>query len=276
MKNLENKVVLVTGAAKGIGKATAIEFAKNGSKLILADIDENGLKTTAKEIKKFGTEVMFVKTDVSNPKSVENLVKKSISKMGRVDVLANIAGILLMAEMKDCELSDWQKIINVNLWGPIHTVHYLLPHMLKNGSGHIVNMSSGAGFIALPGSIIYGTSKYGVYGFSENLRIELAHHGIGVTVVGPSSVKTDMIQKLNGRGIFTALDSSKQRLMMPEHIAKKIVKAVKKNKFILLPGAEIKVVYYLKRISQGFFNFGMKQLYKMIRKNAEKQVSTIK
>ena len=276
MRNLEKKVVLVTGAAKGIGKATAIEFAKNGARLILADIDEGGLKITAEEIKKYRKEVIFVKTNVSDPKSVENLVNKSISKMGRVDVLANIAGILIKAEMKDCDLSDWKKIINVNLWGPIHTVHYLLPHMLKNGNGHIVNMSSGAGFIALPGTIIYGTSKYGVYGFSENLRIELANYGIGVTVVGPGSVKTDMTQKLVSRGVFTAIDSTKQRLMMPEQIAKKIVKAVKKNKFILLPGAEIKVVYYLKRISQGFFNFGMKQLYKMIRKNAEKQVSTIK
>ena len=276
MKDLEKKVVLVTGAAKGIGKATAIEFAKNGSRLILVDIDEDGLKTTAEEIKKFGKEVMFVKTDVSDPKSVENLVNKSISKMGRVDVLANIAGILIMAEMKDCDLSDWQKIINVNLWGPIHTVHYLLPHMLKNGSGHIVNMSSGAGFIALPGSIVYGTSKYGVYGFSENLRIELAHYGIGVTVVGPGGVKTDMTQKLVGRGVFTVIDASKQRLMMPEQIAKKIVKAVKKNKFILMPGASMKAVYYVKRISQGFFNFGMKQLYKIIRKNAEKQSSKIK
>ena len=271
MKNLEEKVVLVTGAAKGIGKATAIEFAKNGYKLILADIYEEGLEQTAQEIKKLGNKVGYFKTDVSDPESVEKLVKNSLENMDKVDILVNIAGILIMAEMKECTLSDWKKIINVNLWGPIHTTHYLLPHMIKRGSGHIVNMSSGAGFFSLPGTMIYGTSKYGVYGFSENLKIELADYGINVTVVGPSSVKTDMTQKLVSRGVFKFIDTTKQKAMEPEKVAKGIVKCVKKNKFIYLPGFVTKFMYALKRISQRLFNFGMKTLYKLIRKQAQKK-----
>jgi short-subunit dehydrogenase len=132
-------------------------------------------------------------------------------------------------------------------------------------------MSSGAGFIPVPGCVIYGTSKYGVFGLSENLRIELASYGIGVTVVGPASVKTDMTQKLACRGIFNAITDKKGSMMEPEYVAKKIVKATKKNKFILLPGVEIKIAYWIKRFSQRFFISGSKFAYKYIRNLAKKQ-----
>ncbi len=255
MKNLKDKVVLITGGASGIGRATAVEFAKLGAKLVLADINEKGMKETANETAIYGSEVLLVKTDISKQKDVENLVKKTLDRFGRVDVLVNNAGVGMSAEIRDMTIPEWEWILGINLWGTIYTLHYLLPHMVEQGSGHIVNVSSAVGLVNfVPMQPAYTTIKFALVGLSEVLRTETERFGIGVTAICPGSVDTNFFKTTKYKGFKRAVidDLPKSMFLSPEKIAKKIVSAVRKNKAQVVISVIAKVAYFMNRISPAF------------------------
>jgi NAD(P)-dependent dehydrogenase (short-subunit alcohol dehydrogenase family) len=252
MKNLKDKIAVVTGAASGIGQATAIEFADRGVDLVVSDINEAGLDETVAAIEAKGRRAVALGVDVSKPDQVEGMISKAIDTFGRVDILMNNAGVGLSGEMRHLSLQDWEWIVGINLWGPIYGIHFALPHMVKQKSGHIVNVSSSAGLIASSCMSAYTTTKFGLVGLSEVLRNELARFGIGVTVVCPGFVKTNIFDTTETRGMKDAPkgdDLPSWLGISKEACAKDILRAVQKNKFLIIPGPEMKVVYSFKRFA---------------------------
>lgn len=188
---LENRVALVTGAAMGIGKATAMLFAKEGARVIAADISEQG-RETEREIRGAGGECLFVRTDVSEEKDVEAAVKAGSSQFGTIDVLLNVAGIAHEAPAHELRLEDWQHTINVNLTSMFLCAKHVLPGMLGLHRGAIVNISSVQGLFGFPGYPHYAASKGGIIAMTRQLSREYAANGIRVNCIAPGTVDTPM------------------------------------------------------------------------------------
>ncbi len=249
MRDFRDKNVLVTGAGSGIGRATALAFAVEGANLIIADINEEGLKSTAAEIERLGRSAIWVRTDVSKQEEVAHLVQISIEEAGGVNVLVNNAGVGLIALIRDMDLPEWEWIININLWGAINMIHHILPNMIESGSGHIVNIASGAGLIANPIMGAYSTTKFALVGLSKALRAELAHHNIGVSVVCPGFVRTSMFQTIKVKGLNPKLKEHSQWISTtPEKVAKTIIKGVKRNQAKIIITPLMKVLVLINRI----------------------------
>jgi NAD(P)-dependent dehydrogenase (short-subunit alcohol dehydrogenase family) len=251
MRSLKDKIAVVTGAASGIGQATAIEFADKGADVVVSDLNEAGLAETVSAIEAKGRKAMALGVDVSKPEQIEGMINKTIDSFGRIDILMNNAGVGLSGEMRHLSLQDWEWIVGINLWGPIYGIHFAMPHLVKQKSGHIVNVASSAGLIASSFMSAYTTTKFGIVGLSEVLRNELARFGIGVTVVCPGFVKTNIFDNTETRGMDApgAEGLPSWLGISKEACAKNILKAVEKNKFLIIPGPEMKVVYGFKRFA---------------------------
>lgn len=229
--------VLITGASQGIGKATALLFAHKGYNVVLAAREANRLNAVAQELRTKGHDALAFPTDVSNPQQVNMLVDKALATYGRLDVLVNNAGICSSGSMENTSLEDWHKVIDVNLWGCVHTIQALLPHFLERKAGTIVNVGSFGGKVPLPYMTVYCTSKYAITGLTETLRLELEPKGIQVCGVHPSVTNTAFIT----RSIFSGRDdhekNERQQQMQqliesplasqPEDVAKAIWNVVK-------------------------------------------------
>jgi short-subunit dehydrogenase len=169
-----SSTALITGASQGIGKATALLFAKNGYDLIITARTKDSLDSTAEQIKSYGRQVLAITTDVSDRSAVEELVNLGIEQFSAIDVLINNAGICMSAPMAETSIEDWERIINVNLWGYIYTIKALLPHFLARKQGNIINVGSFGGKVPLPKMTAYCTSKFAITGLTETLRLELS------------------------------------------------------------------------------------------------------
>lgn len=196
----DNKVALVTGGTRGIGRKIAEKFAENGYNLVLNYVSSNvDLEVIKEAFKKYKNSVLILKADVSKYEECENLVKEAINKFGKVDVLVNNAGITkdgLIAMMKE---ENFSKVIDVNLKGTFNMCRNLVPYMMKNKSGNIVNISSVVGIVGNAGQSNYAASKAGVIGFSKALAKELAGRNIRVNAVAPGFIDTDMTSILSDK-----------------------------------------------------------------------------
>ncbi len=202
MKDFQGKVIVVTGAASGIGRALAEKSAALGMKVVLADVEERALKQTAEELKASGAAVLAVRTDVSRADEVEALSQQAFATYGAVHLLCNNAGVAAGTTVWESSLADWQWVLGVNLWGVIHGVHYFVPRMLEQASeGHVVNTASSAGLISSSGLGIYKVSKHGVVTLSETLALELAARGaqLKVSVLCPEWVNTRIVDSERNR-----------------------------------------------------------------------------
>jgi NAD(P)-dependent dehydrogenase (short-subunit alcohol dehydrogenase family) len=271
MRDLKDKVVVITGAASGIGLEMARAFAKEGAKLALADINSSGLDVVKKEMESPGLRVYTQVVDVSKKEQVRDFCEKVYQGFGRVDVLCNNAGIGWVGKFEDMSLEDWEKIMAINLWGVIYGCHYFYPCMIRQGGGgHIVNTASGAGLVPLPIMTAYCSTKFAVQGFSETLRAEAALNGIGVTVVCPGLIKTNIT--VTGKMFSTTAHASPDEFMKkidrfyakrnytPDRVANKVVKAVKKNKAVLLVAPETYLGDITHKLSRTFSIYQAKQL----------------
>lgn len=196
----DNKVALVTGGTRGIGRKIAEKFAENGYNLVLNYVSSNvDLEVIKEAFKKYNNSVLILKADVSKYEECENIVKEAINKFGKVDVLVNNAGITkdgLIAMMKE---ENFSKVIDVNLKGTFNMCRNLVPYMMKNKSGNIVNISSVVGIVGNAGQSNYAASKAGVIGFSKALAKELAGRNIRVNAVAPGFIDTDMTSILSDK-----------------------------------------------------------------------------
>ena len=266
--DLNNKVVVVTGAASGIGREIARAFARRGARLAVADINEDGLRLIEKELASLGCDFLARVLDVSRADDVKDLCDTVYREMGRTDVLCNSAGVGLMGWLEDITLEDWEWIVGVNLWGVIHGCHYFYPRMIaQGGGGHIVNTSSAAGLVYTTGAAPYVSTKYGVVGFSETMRAEAALHGIGVSVLCPGFVATNItktIRVVSGteRSTPEELKDIIDRLFIrrnytPDRVAEAVVKGVYKNKGVIIAGPEVYAIDFAHRLSRRLFHLGI-------------------
>jgi len=224
---LKNKVAIITGAAKGIGRAIAIEFVKEGAKVVIADIDFEGAKRTVEDIKKLGGEAIAVRVNVADPNDVEVMVKKTLDAFGKIDILINNAGIAIQKPALEMTLDEWKKIIDVNLTGVFLCSQAVGRVMVKQGGGVIINMASMLGFIAIPKRSAYCASKAGVIGLTKELAVEWAKYGIRVVGVAPGWVATKRVIELTKKGVVNEevvkTLTPMGRMATPEEVAKLMV-----------------------------------------------------
>ena len=190
----QNNVALITGAASGIGRAAAMHFAREGAKLSVFDLNEKGLEETCGMVEQSGRACLRTTGDVSNPQQVENCVQRTIETHGSVDVLVNAAGIFKAQEFAKMTVEDWDKMIAVHLRGTFLFSKAVIPHMLSQGSGCIINVSSTSGITGGTSGAHYAAAKGGIIAFTRSIGRELAGRGIRVNAVVPSKIETPMLQ----------------------------------------------------------------------------------
>jgi NAD(P)-dependent dehydrogenase (short-subunit alcohol dehydrogenase family) len=257
--DLSGKVAVVTGAASGIGRETALALARRGADLAICDVDEAGLEETAEQIRQIGRRVLPSRVDVSNAEQVSGFAERTCAELGRVDVLVNNAGIGVGGFFVDVPLAEWDAILGVNLRGVVNGCYFFVPRMIEAGpGGHVVNISSMAGYVAAPGMTAYTTTKFGVVGFSEALRAELAGHGIGVTVVCPGVIDTPIVRSANVYGANATPENREEAIQMfqkrnygPDRLARGILKAIQRNRAVAPITPEARAGYWLKRLFPG-------------------------
>ncbi|WP_211747709.1 3-ketoacyl-ACP reductase [Paenibacillus sp. Marseille-Q4541] len=231
MQNLQGKIALITGAGRGIGRATAIEFAKEGIHVGLIARNRDHLEKVAEELKPFGVKVSVATADVSDLESITKAVEHIKQELGPIDILINNAGISKFGNFMELDPKDWEKIIQVNLMGVYYTTRAVLPQMIERKSGDIINISSTAGQKGAPVTSAYSASKAGVLALTESLMLEVRKHNIRVTALTPSTVATDMAVDLN------LTDGNPDKVMQPEDLAEYMVSQLKLNSRIFIKSA---------------------------------------
>jgi NAD(P)-dependent dehydrogenase (short-subunit alcohol dehydrogenase family) len=254
MTKASGQLVVVTGAASGIGRATALAFARGGARLYVCDIVASGLAAFEAELIEAGAKSAHaLAVDVGSRLEMAGFCER-VCREGAPDVLVNNAGVGLAGGALDTSLEDWEWIVNVNLWGVVHGCHFFAPKMAERGRGQIVNVASAAGFYNSEALTAYGTTKYAVVGLSEGLRAELAPLGVGVSVVCPGFINTPIIARMRMRGAgYPESERDKiqrfyeKRNYTPERVASAVLAAARKNPALLPVTPEAWALYLLQR-----------------------------
>ena len=246
MESLSGRVAVITGGASGIGLATARRLAQEGMRVVLADIEQGPLDIAVRELEGLGGEALGVRTDVGDLAQMEGLAAQTFDRFGGAHVIFNNAGVAIHGPIQEMRHEDWEWLIRVNLWGVIHGVEVFLPRMLAQGEGgHIVNTASFAGLVPNEGLGVYCVTKYGVVALSECLYRDLRPHGIGVSVLCPMRVETNIGTSERNRpavlggGAMPAAPAEDEpremvgRVLPVDLVAEKVVRAVKQGQLYI-------------------------------------------
>jgi NAD(P)-dependent dehydrogenase (short-subunit alcohol dehydrogenase family) len=230
---LADQVAIITGAARGIGRATARCLAEEGSSIVVADINEAGAQEAAAEIESLGRRAMAVQTDVADYDQVQHMVQRAIETFGQIDILVNNAGNAALTPLLDTTPAVWDRTIKIHLYGTFFCTQAVVRHMVTRGRGRIVNISSVSGLVGSAGRAAYGAAKGGLVTLTRVLAVELAPQGIRVNAIAPGAVETEL-----SRGAWTPADregyfrlTPVERLGQPEDIAHAV-------RFLCLPQSD--------------------------------------
>ena len=256
VKTLDNKVVVITGAGSGIGRALAVNAAGKGALLALSDIDETGLAETVDLVKNAGArEVRSDRLDVADRAAMAAYATSVAEHFGRVNVVVNNAGVALAGHFEEIEYPDFDWIVGINFWGVVQGTKEFLPHLIASGDGHVVNLSSLFGLVSVPGQSAYNATKYAVRGFSEALREEMliSGHPVGVTVVHPGGIKTAIarnarVTRSEDKAATASLFDKKLATMSPDRAAEIIVDGMLSGKARVLVGLDAHVLHHLAKL----------------------------
>ncbi|MDQ8036326.1 MAG: SDR family oxidoreductase [Pedobacter sp.] len=256
MPSLHQQKCFITGAASGIGRATAIAAAAQGAELFLTDINATALATTVDHIRQQGGQVSaFRALDIADHAAVKDFADSIIREYGAPDIVMNIAGISIWGRVDKLEVKHWRQCVEVNLMGPIHVIESLVPAMMQSGrGGHLVNVSSAAGLFGLPWHAAYSASKFGLRGISEVLRYDLKRYGIKVHLVCPGGVDTGLVQTIQIAGIdksdpdIQALTQRFQKhAVTPEKAAAAILKGMQAGDYFIYTSFDIRFGHWWQR-----------------------------
>ena len=231
--SFKDKIVIVTGVAVGIGKATAIAFAEKGAKVVVADIDIKKGKQTSSLI---GGNAFFIEINVANSESVKNIVKDVMNRFGRIDILINNAGIYYQGDVIETPEEEWDKVMAVNLKGMYLCSHYVIPIMLGGNGGVVVNVASEAGLVGIAGQVAYNVSKAGVISLTKSMAVDFGRQGVRVNAVCPGTTETPLVKNALKRSKDPEKERRKleecrplNRLGRPEEIAAAILAMASDN-----------------------------------------------
>lgn len=251
MKQLAGRIAVVTGAASGIGRATALRLAERGCRLALADVDPAGLEETAALAARHGLRPTTARVDVSDPSAMEAFARSVEADHGAAHILVNNAGVVIAGTFAEQRLDDLRWLVGINYWGVVYGCHFFLPLLRRQDEAHIVNLSSMFGFLGLPGQSGYCATKAAVRALSESLYAELRGEGIGVTTVHPGCIDTSIVR--SGRIDDEAARHRVQALFdragaPPDVVARAIVRAVERNRLFVRVRPESVATDWLKRL----------------------------
>ncbi|MFA6574500.1 MAG: SDR family NAD(P)-dependent oxidoreductase [Nocardioides sp.] len=257
MKSLDDKVVVITGAGSGIGRALALNLARRGSLLAISDVDEAGLAETVEQVKAAGArEVRSDLLDVADRAAFTAYAAAVAEHFGRVNVVVNNAGVALAGNLEELAYDDLDWIVGINFWGVVHGTKEFLPHLIASGDGHVVNLSSLFGLVSIPGQSAYNATKYAVRGMTEALRQEMlvAGHAVGVTAVHPGGIKTAIarnarVSASEDKTATAELFDKKLARMTPEKAAEIIVKGILNNKARVLVGIDAHALHHFAKLA---------------------------
>jgi NAD(P)-dependent dehydrogenase (short-subunit alcohol dehydrogenase family) len=253
---LAGKRCFITGAASGIGRATAIAAAARGAELFLTDIREADLAATVETIRGAGGTVhAHAALDITDLAAVRAFADAIHAAHGSMDIVMNIAGASIWGPVERLAPDHWRRLVEVNLMGPIHVIHCLVPPMIAAArGGHLVNVSSAAGLFGLPWHAAYSASKFGLRGVSEVLRFDLRRHGIGVSLVCPGGVDTPLVDRVQIIGVDAtrpAIAALKRRFqrhaVTPEVAAAAILRGVERGTYLVFTSLDIRLLHWLQR-----------------------------
>ncbi len=248
--DFKNKSILITGASSGIGKQSAIEFAKLGANIILVARRKEKLDELANELEKIHVSVLVCQCDVSNKEQVIEMSKTVLEKFGSLDVLVNNAGFAIYGSVKDLSIDEIESQMETNYFGMMYCIKNFLPSMLDKKSGHIVNVASVAASFGLPGIASYCASKFAMLGFSEGLKHELNGTGVGITVVSPIMVRTDFFDHPS----FEKMPKYSPTSLSSKTVAKAILKAANSSRLEIIVPSVVRSAVWLKHTFPYFIN----------------------
>jgi NAD(P)-dependent dehydrogenase (short-subunit alcohol dehydrogenase family) len=262
------KRCFITGAASGIGRATALRLAEHGAELYLTDRNAEGLAQTVADAQALGALVPEHRVvDVADYDDVAAFAADIHARHEPMDVVMNIAGVSAWGTVDRLSHEQWRKMVDINLMGPIHVIESFLPQMVAAGrGGNLVNVSSAAGIVALPWHAAYSASKFGLRGVSEVLRFDLARHRIGVSVVVPGAVKTGLVHTVEIAGVDREDPQVEKwvgrfagHAVSPEKAADKILAGVARNRYLVYTSGDIRALYAFKRLAWLPYSVAMRQ-----------------
>lgn len=226
--DIKDKVIIITGASSGIGEATALKLSKEGAKVVLSARRKDKLNELKKTIEKRDGEALLVIADVTKKSDMEKLVARTLEEYGNVDAIINNAGLMPLSFVKNLKTDEWEKMVDVNIKGVLNGVAAVLPTLIKNKQGHIINISSTAAYRYFPGGAVYCATKAAVKMFSDSLRQELAPaYGICVSSIEPGAVATHLMDTITDKDILDKLsEMQKMTMLEPEDIAEAIYYAL--------------------------------------------------
>lgn len=254
MTEIRGKFAVVTGAASGIGRATAVALAVEGARVAICDVDRAGLAETAKQVEAVGGTVSTYLLDVSSREAVYSFAQE-IDAQGGADIIINNAGVAQVAAIEDLSYEDFEWVMNIDFWGMVYGTKAFLPQLRKKGGGHIVNVSSIFGLFSVPTQAAYNSAKFAIRGFTEALRHEMRGTGIEVACVHPGGIKTNILR--NARFLQSVQTTERETAMTgfdrlarttPAQAAQVILKGIKKNKPRILIGMDARIIDWFIRL----------------------------